>query len=242
MASEKIDMSDLFDKFFKVYKQTHVSVNGQQAQIECSNLWREIKGKDNVATKYEAEKLMSQWKVNVKKPGKGSIVNFFTKQSSTKKGNKSSPSSDVEVVIEVSPPPPSQQITDTANAAPPSPQQITVSTDAALKPKLTPKQDELNKKINIENEILVSLYRKRDLGQASESDRKEISTRQATLQRLKKELKETIQNAARQKKLRDERKRKLESMDVTTRKKLMGKATSDLGRSENCDVRIDQSN
>ena len=80
----------------------------------------------------------------------------------------------------------------------------------------------------------MSLYRKRDLGQASESDRKEILTRQATLKRLKKELKEVIQNATRQKKLHDERKRKLESMDETTPKKLMGKATSDFGRPEKC--------
>ena len=78
----------------------------------------------------------------------------------------------------------------------------------------------------------MSLYRKRDLEQASESDRKEILTRKATLKRLKKELKEVIQNATRQKKLRDERKRKLESMDETTRKTLMGKATSDLDRPE----------
>ena len=113
--------------------------------------------------------------------------------------------------------------------------QTTAGTQAAPKPKVTPKQDELNKDINIENEILVSLYRKRDLEQASESDRKEILTRKATLKRLKKELKEVIQNATRQKKLRDERKRKLESMDETTRKKLMGKATSDLGRLEKCD-------
>ena len=76
--------------------------------------------------------------------------------------------------------------------------------------------------------------KKRDLGQASESDRKEILTRQVTLERLKKELKE-VQNATRQKKLRDERKRKLEIMAETTRKKLMGKATSDLGRPEKCD-------
>ena len=81
----------------------------------------------------------------------------------------------------------------------------------------------------------MSLYRKRDLGQTSESDCKGILTRQATLKRLKKELKEVIQNATRQKKLRDERKRKLESMDETKRKKLMGKATSDLGRPEKCD-------
>ena len=86
MATEKIDMTDLFDKFFTTYKQTHVSVNGQQSQIECSRLWREIKkGKENAATKSEAQKFMLQWKMNVKKPGKGSIVNFFTK-AATKKG------------------------------------------------------------------------------------------------------------------------------------------------------------
>ena len=38
MAAEEIDMTDLFDIFLTTYKQTHVSVNGQQAQIECSRL------------------------------------------------------------------------------------------------------------------------------------------------------------------------------------------------------------
>ena len=78
MATEKIDMTDLFDKFLTTYKQTHVGVNGQQAQIEYSRLWREIKkGKENAATKSESKKPLLQWKMNVKKPGKGSIVNFF---------------------------------------------------------------------------------------------------------------------------------------------------------------------
>ena len=63
----------------------------------------------------------------------------------------------------------------------------------------------------------------------SESDRKELLTRQATLKRLKKELKEITQNDTRQKKLRNERKRKPKSMEKTTSKRLMGKATSDLG-------------
>ena len=113
--------------------------------------------------------------------------------------------------------------------------QTTAGTQAAPKRKVTPKQDELNKNINIENEILASLYRKRNLGQESESDRKEILTTQATLKRLKRELKEVVQNATRKKRLSDERKRKLKSMDEKTRKKLMGKATSDLGRPEKCD-------
>ena len=65
----------MLDKFLTTYKQTHISVDGQQAQIECSRLWREIKkGKQNAATKSEAKNLK-----------KGSIVNFFTK-AATKKG------------------------------------------------------------------------------------------------------------------------------------------------------------
>ena len=43
MATEKIDVTDLFDKFLTTYKPTHVRVNGQPAQIECSRLWHEIK-------------------------------------------------------------------------------------------------------------------------------------------------------------------------------------------------------
>ena len=78
MTTEKIYMTGLFDKFLTMYKQTHVSVSGQHAQIECSRLWLKIKkGKENAATKSAAQKLMLQWKINVKKPGKGSIVIFF---------------------------------------------------------------------------------------------------------------------------------------------------------------------
>ena len=67
--------------------------------------------------------------------------------------------------------------------------QTTTGTQAAPKAKVTPKKYELNKDIEIENEVLLSLHRKRDLGHASESDRKEMLTRQATLKQLKKELK-----------------------------------------------------
>ena len=86
MATEKIDMTDLFDKFLTTYKHTYVSVNGKQMQIECSTIWHKAKkGKENAATKSKAQTLMLQWKINVKRPGKCSIVNFFTK-ATTKKG------------------------------------------------------------------------------------------------------------------------------------------------------------
>ena len=121
-------------------------------------------------------------------------------------GNKTSLWLDVENIIEVSPPFSclSQQATTRTDTVPCSSlSQTTAGTQASPEPKVTPKQDEINKYIITENEILVSLYRKQDLGQASESDRKEISTREATLKRLKKVLKEVIQNANRQKKLRN---------------------------------------
>ena len=38
MATEKIDVTDFFDKILTTYKQTHVGLNGQQMQIECSRL------------------------------------------------------------------------------------------------------------------------------------------------------------------------------------------------------------
>ena len=101
MATEKIDMTDLFDKLVTTYKQTHVSVNGQQAQIECSRLWREINnGKENATTEFKAQKLVST---------------FIS-------GNKPSLSSDVENVIEVSPPSssPLQQATTPTDAVPSS--------------------------------------------------------------------------------------------------------------------------
>ena len=87
MANDKIDMENLFNKFLTTYKRTHVNINGQQAQIECSIKWRELKkGRNNISTKSEAEKLMLQWKQKARQPVKGSIVKFLTQRSSKKEG------------------------------------------------------------------------------------------------------------------------------------------------------------
>ena len=78
MATQKIDMTDLFDKFLTMYKQTHVSVNGQQTKRECSRLGHEIKkGKENAVTKSEAQNPMLQWKINVKKATERFNHQFF---------------------------------------------------------------------------------------------------------------------------------------------------------------------
>ena len=65
----------------------------------------------------------------------------------------------------------------------------------------TPAQ-EVKRKINFENDILVGLYRKRDMGQLSQNDRNEISSREATLKKCKADLKQKELNRKRQQKFR----------------------------------------
>ena len=84
MAAEKVDMEKLFNKLLIVYKKAHVTINGQQVQIECSKIWREIKkGKNDSETKLEAQTLMAQWQNSMKKPRKGSIERFLVKSTTT---------------------------------------------------------------------------------------------------------------------------------------------------------------
>ena len=48
----------------------------------------------------------------------------------------------------------------------------------------TQKQDEINKQINVENETLVFLYKKKELNEMMENDPKEIKIRQENLEKL----------------------------------------------------------
>ena len=56
---------------------------------------------------------------------------------------------------------------------------------------VTPAQEEV-KKINTENDMLVGLYRKRDLWQLAQSDHKEIASRGATLRKYKADVKPEV--------------------------------------------------
>ena len=69
----------------------------------------------------------------------------------------------------------------------PSSQTLLSTTNTAAS---TPAQEEVKQKINTENDVLVGLYWKQDLGQLSQSDRKEITSREATLRKYKAYLKQ----------------------------------------------------
>ena len=53
-----------------------------------------------------------------------------------------------------------------------------------------PAQEKVKQKINTENNILVGLYQKRDLGQLSQGDCKEIRSRETTPRKYKEYLKQ----------------------------------------------------
>ena len=86
----------------------------------------------------------------------------------------------------------------------------------------TSEQDEINKQTNIENEILVVLYKKKELNQMMGNDQKEIKARQANLEKLKKKLDDLKLSRKLSKKFRLNRKRKLDVLDEITRKKVTG--------------------
>ena len=66
----------------------------------------------------------------------------------------------------------------------------TTPTEASISSKApTPAQEEVKRKINIENDILVGLYRKRGTEELSQNDQNEISSREATLKKHKTDLK-----------------------------------------------------
>ena len=80
----------------------------------------------------------------------------------------------------------------------------------------TPAQEKVEQKINIENDILVDLYRKRDLGQLSQSYRNEITSREATLRKSKADLKQKEAARKRQQKFCANQKRKTQAIEEQT--------------------------
>ena len=84
----------------------------------------------------------------------------------------------------------------------------------------TPAQEGGKWKINFENDILVGLYRKRDIGQLSQNDQNEISSRETTLKKYKADLKQKELNRKRQQKFRSNQKRKLIKTEKQTGKKI----------------------
>ena len=77
---------------------------------------------------------------------------------------------------------------------------------------ISPKQNEIQCKLALTNDILVALYHKRSMGLLSENDGKELKKNQVILSSLKKDMKKCLQNVMRQKKHRTMTQAKLKSL------------------------------
>ena len=62
---------------------------------------------------------------------------------------------------------------------------------------VAPQQKKLKDQIHVQNELLVSLYKKRSLNQLSENDLKELKEREGTLAEAKKRLQKCEQDQVR---------------------------------------------
>ena len=79
----------------------------------------------------------------------------------------------------------SVNLNDTQSLTETTPPEASIPSEAA-----TPAQEEVKRKINIENDILVGLYCTRDIEQLSQNGRNGISSRKATLKKYKADLKQ----------------------------------------------------
>ena len=89
----------------------------------------------------------------------------------------------------------------------------------------SPKQDKINKQINVENKVLVVLYKKEELNQMTKNDQKEIKAPQGNLKKLKKKLNDLNVSQKRSKKCRLDHKRKLDVLDAMMKKRVTRKGT-----------------
>ena len=112
---------------------------------------------------------------------------------------------------------PTEKVTlnDTQSSTETTPSETFIPSEAP-----TPAQEEVKRKINIENHILVGLYSKQDIGQLSQNERNEISSRDATLKKCKADLKQKELNCKWQQMFRSNQKCKLTEIENQTGEKL----------------------
>ena len=77
---------------------------------------------------------------------------------------------------------------------------------------ISPKRNEIQRKLDLTNDILDALYHKRCMGLLSENVRKELKKNHVILSSLKKDMKKRLQNVMRQKKQRTMTQAKLKSL------------------------------
>ena len=189
---------DSVKTLLNAYEKAYPEKNKNACQNAVAEIWKNMK-KDYPSSdelRKEVDRKTNEWKeLSITKKSKMTdfwsvvrkkIINITIKLPPT--ASQESTESSLEPTESVT-------LNDTQSSTETTPSEASIPSEAP-----TPAQEEVKRKINIENDILVGLYRKRDIGQLSQNDRNEISSREATLKKYKTDLKQKELNRKQQQK------------------------------------------
>ena len=138
----------------------------------------------------EVDRKANEWKeLSITKKSK--MTDFWSgvRKKSTNVTIKLPPTASQESTESSLEPTESVSLNDTQSSTETSPSGASIPTETS-----TTAQEEVKRRINIENDILVGLYCKRDVGELSQNDRNEISSREATLKKYHADRSKTKRN------------------------------------------------
>ena len=164
----------------------------------------------------EVDRKANEWKkLSITKKSK--MTDFWSgvQKKSTNVTIKLPPTASQESTENSLQPTESVTLNDTQSSTETTPSEASIPSEAP-----TPAQEEVKRKINIENDILVGLYCKQDIRQLSQNDENDISSREATLKKYKADLKQKVLNRYWQQKFQSNQKRKLIKIEKKTGEKL----------------------
>ena len=204
MAEQRSKLSLYNDLQAAYLKSKKHMMSREDIQKECNQIWSEIKCNDLIQLTTSVLDKIDSVKKEAKDRRMGAMAKWpriFTK----KKAKLTEPSHQEEATSstagasnaeETPAEPPSAEPTEEQPSGSQVPSESQPEQDAK---KLTPTQDKLNADIQVEKDILIGLYRKRDNGMMTADEKKELEKREKNLDKMKKDLQRAEANRIRQK-------------------------------------------
>ena len=177
-----------FKTLLNVYEKAYPEKNKNACQNAVAEIWKNMK-KDYPSfdeLRKEVDRKANEWKeLSITKKSK--MTDFWpgVRKKSTNVTIKLPPTASQESTESSLEPTESVTLNDTQSSTETTPSKASIPYETP-----TPAQEEVKRKINIENDILVGLYCTRDIEQLSQNGRNGISSRKATLKKYKADLKQ----------------------------------------------------
>ena len=162
-----------FKTLLNVYKRAYPEKNKNACQNAVAEVWKNTKkyypSSDELRKEVDRKANESKELSITKKP---KMTDFWSRvrKKSTNLTIKLPPAASQKSTESSLEPTESVTLNDTQSSTETTPSEASIPSEAP-----TPAQEEVKRKINIENDILVGLYRKRDIEQLSQNDRNEPS-------------------------------------------------------------------